>query len=466
MATLDRLREIVKTHRPFDSARGRQSPVPAVANEEATLTGGGASFPGGPDHARAALELGGAVVEHSGGAVIVVDREYRADMLHGRTPIGEIVSTITDGNDATQLMAKAWPSLSALRAGADESARWIGQGARLMFLDLETTGLFGGAGTQAFLIGCAAIDGTSIRVRQFLLPGFEHERALLSELQGWARGHGAICTYNGRTFDVPLIETRFLFHRVPCALDGVPHLDMLHPARRMWRQRPLAMGTPDPDDSSCSLAVLEKQIAGLHRVGDVPGYEIPSRFFNFVRTGDARPLEAVLEHNRLDLISLAALLARAIALITLGPSAAMTAQEAYGLARVYERGGAYDNAEASLIKTIEFARRVGGEPEVHAEALRRLAWIRRRDRRPYEAAEAWNELAVLPRCAAALRREAKEALAIHHEHRLKDLQAARQHALDLLRDGVANPARVQHRLDRLERKLAFLTPTLPIHADN
>ena len=266
--------------------------------------------------------------------------------------------------------------------------------------------------------------------------------------------HGALCTFNGRTFDVPLIETRFMFHRVPCPLDGVPHLDMLHPARRMWRQRPLATGTPDPDDSSCSLSVLEKQIAGVHRVGDVPGYEIPSRFFQFVRDGDARPLEAVLEHNRLDLISLAAVLARAIVLIARGPSAATTAQEAYGLARVYERAGAYENAEASLLRTIEFAKRVGAEPEVHGEALRRLAWLRRRDRRPHEAAEAWNELAVLPRCAASLRREAKEALAIHHEHRLKDLQAARQHALDLLRDGVANSARVQHRLDRLERKLA------------
>ena len=328
---------------------------------------------GAPDYARAALELGGALVEHSDGAVIVVDREYRADMLHGRTPIGEIVSTIADGDDALKLMAQAWPSAN----GIVEAGRQT----RLLFLDLETTGLFSGAGTQAFLIGCATIEGTSIRVRQFLLPGFEHERALLSEMQEWAKAHGALCTYNGRTFDVPLIETRFMFHRVPCPLDGVPHLDMLHPARRMWRQRPLAMGTPDPDDSSCSLSVLEKQIAGLHRVGDVPGYEIPSRFFKYVRTGDARPLEAVMEHNRLDLISLAAVLARAIVLITRGPSAAMTAQEAYGLARVYERGGAYENAEASLVRTIEFAKCVGGEPEVHAEALRRLAWIRRRDRR-------------------------------------------------------------------------------------
>ena len=134
------------------------------------------------------------------------------------------------------------------------------------------------------------------------------------------------------------------------------------------------------------------------------------------------------------------------------------------MARVYERGGAYENAEASLLRTIEFAKRAGAEPEVHAEALRRLAWLRRRDRRPHEAAEAWTELAVLPRCAAALRREAKEALAIHHEHRLKDLQAARRHALDLLAEGVANRARVEHRLNRLERKLAsYSEARLPLN---
>ena len=299
---------------------------------------------------------------------------------------------INDGADALKVMAEAWPSAQGIGAGGLDPPS-------LLFLDLETTGLFGGAGTQAFLVGCAAIEGDSIRVRQFLLPGFEHERAVLSELQAWAKDHGAICTYNGRTFDVPLIETRFMFHRVPCPLDGVPHLDMLHAARRLWRQRPLTTGTPDPDDSSCSLSVLEKHLAGLHRIGDVPGYEIPSRFFRFVRDGDARPLEAVLEHNRLDLISLAVVLARAITLITRGPDEARTAQEAYGLARVYERAGAHDNAEASLLRTIDFARRVGGEPEVHAEALRRLAWLRRRARRVHDAADAWRELASLPRCA-------------------------------------------------------------------
>lgn len=446
MATLDRLREIVKSHRPAVPVVDATTREHQVIPEGQQLTAARSE-----SAAQAALVLGGALVERSDGAVIIVDREYNADMLHGRTPIGEIVSTIEDGGDALQLMARAWP----VAQGIDH---------RILFLDLETTGLFGGAGTQAFLIGCAAIDGSSIRVRQFLLPGFEHERAVLGELQAWAKSHGALCTYNGRTFDVPLIETRFMFHRVPCPLDGVPHLDMLHAARRLWRQRPLTMGTPDPDDSSCSLAVLEKHIAGLHRVGDVPGYEIPSRFFKFVRNGDARPLEAVLEHNRLDLISLAAVLARAIVLINRGPSVATTAQEAYGLARVYERGGAHDNAEASLLKTIDFASRIGAEPEVHGEALRRLAWIRRRNRRPHEAAQAWQQLASLPRCAAALRRQAAEALAIHHEHRSKNLDVARQHVLELLSDPECNKTRARHRLDRLDRKLARRDdPRLPLN---
>ena len=309
MATLDRLRDIVRNHRPsavptVDMGRGGSSDPPAKVDAPVSMA------VDAPDHTRAALALGGALVERADGAVIVVDREYRADQVHGHTPIGEIASTITEGLDAMKLMAQAWPSAKGIDG-------------RLLFLDLETTGLFGGAGTQAFLVGCASIEGTSIRVRQFLMPGFEHERAVLSELEAWAKSQGTLCTYNGRTFDVPLIETRFMYHRVPCPLDGVPHLDMLHAARRLWRQRPVGVG-PDPDDSSCSLGVLEKHIAGLHRVGDVPGYEIPSRFFSFVRNGDPGPLEAVLEHNRLDLISLAAVLARAIVLITRGPSAAAT----------------------------------------------------------------------------------------------------------------------------------------------
>lgn len=455
MATLDRLRGIVQGTRP--------SAVPVVAPE---LTGNPEGVPpptparggnplGVPDSARAAAVLGGTVVERAEGAVIVVDREYRADDRHGHRRIGDIVDTLREGQDALATIARAWPSAKA--AGA------VGTGGTevppLLFLDLETTGLFTGAGTQAFLVGCAAIVGDSICVRQFLMPGFEHERAVLHELSDWAGRHGALVTYNGKTFDVPLIETRFLFHRLPFPMAATPHLDMLHAARRLWRGRPATAG-PDPDESSCSLSVLEKHLAGLHRVGDVPGFEIPSRYFQFVRDGDARPLEAVLEHNRLDLISLAAVMARALTLIERGPAESTSPHECFGLARLYERAGIQDNAEAALLRSIELATRVGSEPEVHGDALRRLAWLRRRDGRVHEAAEAWRQLAALPRCSGALRREAKEALAIYHEHRSRDLGTARSLVLDVLQGDVAGnrKAAAEHRLRRLERKLSAAIP--------
>ena len=111
-------------------------------------------------------------------------------------------------------------------------------------------------------------------MRQFLLPGFEHERALLRMVAEWTGGHETLVTFNGRSFDVPLIETRYLLHRLACPLTDVPHLDMLHPARRLWRQRPTVAGPP-LDDESCRLSVLERHLAGYHRVGDVPGFEIP-----------------------------------------------------------------------------------------------------------------------------------------------------------------------------------------------
>ena len=342
-------------------------------------------------YARAAAILGGSVRTRDGGTVIVVEREYSADALHGRLPVGDLASAITEGQHAIAMLKQAWPSTRN-----HETSGPLPSASQWLFLDLETTGLAGGAGTQAFLIGCAAIEGRSICVRQFLLPGLEHERAVLSEFTTHAADMSGLVTYNGRSFDAPLIETRFLFHRCAFPMEDTLHLDMLYPSRRLWKARATPAG-PDPDDGSCSLSVLEKQVAGLHRVGDVPGFQIPSRYFRFIRDGDARPLEAVLEHNRLDLMSLIAVMARVIRMIEQGPSSTKTPQECLGLARIYERANATDNAEATLLRAIDMAQRLGTEPEAHAEALRRLAWSRRRAGRFTESADAWGALADLPR---------------------------------------------------------------------
>jgi hypothetical protein len=274
-------------------------------------------------------------------------------------------------------------------------------------------------------------------------------------LREWSAAHDTIVSFNGRTFDVPLIETRYLFHRLEFPLADRPHIDMLHASRRLWKERPAVAGPP-LDEDSCKLSVLERHLAGVHRVGDVPGLEIPSRFFRFVRSGEAFPLEAVLEHNRIDLLSLALVTARAIRLIEHGPAAASHPRECLGLGRVYERAGSPVNAEAAYAAAAAMASRSGREPDVHAEALRRLAVVRRRAGRMADAASAWEALLQVRGCPAGLRREARGALAIHHEHRSRDLQTARTFVLDVLAEtpGARWRAEAEYRLRRIERKIA------------
>jgi uncharacterized protein YprB with RNaseH-like and TPR domain len=375
------------------------------------------------------------------GRCLAIDRRYESDRWHGDVQIGDCELSDFD-------------SLRILDSGIARDSE--SSTPRAVFIDLETTGLSGGAGTVAFLVGCAYFDAGALQVRQFLLSSFTAERALLAAAAELFDAADLIVTYNGKTFDVPVMETRWAFHRMPAPLDEVPHFDMLHPARRLWRARGEWEGS---SEASCSLGTLEKLLAGVHRVGDVPGFEIPSRYFRFVRDGNARPLEAVLEHNRLDLLSLALVMARALTLVERGPSAARSPYECLGLGRIYDRAGRRDEAEAAYLQAIDRLGRVGRDPETLGDALRRLAYCRRRAGRWREAAEVWQRLADLPRCPPGLRHEAREALAIYHEHRARDLNTAHAHARQLFTNPVSGRQRdaAEHRLRRLERKLARKT---------
>jgi uncharacterized protein len=167
------------------------------------------------------------------------------------------------------------------------------------------------------------------------------------------------------------------------------------------------------------------------------------------------PLEAVLEHNRIDLVSLALVMARALQLIARGPGATRDPYECLGLARLYERGGRADEAESAYVAAVDQLTRIGRDPDTCGDALRRLAHCRRRAGRLREAAAAWQRLAELPRCPAAYRLEAREALAIFHEHRVRDIPAAHRQAQQLLREAGSGRKReeAEHRLRRIERKL-------------
>jgi hypothetical protein len=315
-----------------------------------------------------------------------------------------------------------------------------GAGTKHLFLDLETTGLAGGAGTYAFLVGCGWFDGGSFRLRQFFLSDFAAERALLESVAEIASDSGCVVTYNGKAFDLPLMETRFVLQRMQTPFADIAHVDMLHPARRMWRE----------DDVECKLTNLERSLCGHEREGDVPGFEIPSRYFRYVRAGDARPLEAVLEHNRLDIISLAMLTARASQLLDEGPAAASTAREAFGMGRLYERAGMTERALASFVRASS-----APTADIRCDALRASAMLLRRLRRYREAADTWRDLLAVQECPEHYAREATEALAVHHEHRVRDLEVARTFALQSLglQATMARQNAMKYRLARLDRKL-------------
>lgn len=321
--------------------------------------------------------------------------------------------------------------------------------APFVFFDLETTGLSGGAGTHAFLVGCGWFEADGgFLARQFLMSRYSDERPLLATVAGELARAGALVSFNGKSFDAPVLETRYLFHRLDWIGGGMPHVDVLHPARRFWKQE------SDADVGSCSLMALEQRILGTRRIGDVPGFEIPARYFQFVRSGDARPLVAVLEHNRLDLVSLAGLTARLLHLVRLGPGEARDAREALALGRLYARAG----FEARALEAYERSVAMSGglaAASISFDALRSLAIALRRARRFDDAAQCWQQLAAAPGCPRHVIREANEALAVHHEHRVRDFTLAKAFALRSLEDERHPALKVagEHRLSRLERKL-------------
>jgi uncharacterized protein len=425
----DRLRGVISNRRPVNA--GPDGPAYAAGD----VTGMGA------DEA-----LGGDWCEGNGGRFLIIDRSYSPGHRHGHM-------SVADGLPPSNGI---WPRLSLLADGASSS--------RLLFVDLETTGLAGGAGTYAFLVGCGWFEDGRFKVRQFFLASYLAERALLHALVDVASTAGAVVTYNGKSFDLPLVETRYTLHRMETPFAGLPHIDMLHPARRLWRGCEGATAGTFVDarreaaaTSTCTLSVLEQALCGHVREGDVAGFEIPARYFQFVRTGDAGPIADVLEHNRLDLLSLALVTARAAQLLDEGAAGARTAREALGLGRLYERGGLFTDAWGCFSRAIELD---DDDVTTRAEAFRAHATLARRMRRFEEAAASWRRLLNVPGCPRVLAREAAEALAVHLEHRLRDYQTARGFAMRSL-SGDVTPARRQatmHRVARLDRKIGLRLP--------
>jgi hypothetical protein len=223
----------------------------------------------------------GEEVANAFGKFLIVHAHYAGSSKHGSRSIREM----------TALDMKA----AAILANNADIASFDCKDA--LFLDTETTGLAGGTGTFAFLIGLGWFEDDTFRTQQLFARDFSEEKACLHFLLEVAQEKGFLVTYNGKTFDVGLLSTRFILNRLPDGLTAMPNLDLLHPARRLFGHRL----------ENNRLATMEKDIIGFHRYGDISGSEIPQRYFDWLRYNDPHLLADIFEHNRLDVVSMAAL---------------------------------------------------------------------------------------------------------------------------------------------------------------
>jgi hypothetical protein len=218
------------------------------------------------------------------GAHFVAEATYPLSHQHGTRTLGDVLNCA--------------PHTAAQLSRADSLAH--SQLSGLAFFDIETTGLAGGAGTLAFLIGVGVIEDDQFVLRQFFLRDPSEEASLLQGVTASLQDKVGLVTYNGRTFDVPIVQTRFTLTRHRFDLTAYPNLDLLPAARRLWRGR----------YDNCSLGTLETQVLGLNRTAaDVPGFLIPQLYVDYLRSGDARDMQRVIYHNAEDILSMVSLAA-------------------------------------------------------------------------------------------------------------------------------------------------------------
>lgn len=280
---------------------------------------------------------------------------------------------------------------------------------RILYLDTETTGLRG-AGTVAFLVGLGWLTDTGFELHQYLMRDYPEERFLLEAVEAAAGRFDVLCTFNGRSFDIPLLRDRFLMNRMrPDCLD-LPHIDLLHMARRVWKLRL----------KQCNLTRLEEAVLGYPRVDDLPGAEVPERFFRYLKTGDFSLLTDVLEHNAQDIASLCTLLSH-MARLYEAPEIIRHSEDVYSMGVALERMRHPEEARKCY--------RLASAGSMRVQGQLRLAGSLRRCGEAAEAKAVWQGMID--------RREGGVTplieLAKHYEHRERNPAAA----LELTRRAMA-----------------------------
>jgi uncharacterized protein YprB with RNaseH-like and TPR domain len=394
----------------------------------------------------------------------VVDgpRGHAPDVPEGAARLAELLGASPSRNEfGEHLVLRRWfseaigcdPPSSKLNAAAlrllvpggsddvTDPQQWL-------FLDTETTGLAGGTGTYPFLIGIAWWDAGGLEVEQFFMREFSEEHSVLLALAERLAQRRVLVTFNGKSFDWPLIETRYRMTRTIRPPAPGAHIDFLHPARLLWRTR-----LP-----SVRLTELERHVLGWNRGKDLVSDLIPQVYFNYVRGGPPEPLVSVFHHNQMDLRGLAGLASRTVSLLDQPELHGQDALELYGVSRICERRGEPTRARALYERSIASDL----PPETERAARQSLARLAKRQGDFSFACQMWEKMLGNSREGI----EAYEQLAIYYEHHAREpnraaalarkalVELRNANRLGLIASGAycQSRARFEQRLARLERK--------------
>ena len=360
------------------------------------------------------------------GDVFTAEQTYPSDYIYGSAPL-----------------LSAFP-FSFIAQWANDPSIERHHLTKFAFLDTETSGLSGGTGTYAFLVGVARFTDEQFVLKQFFMRDPAEEPALLEGLANFLAPCEALVTFNGKAFDAPLLTTRYRLHQIPNPYMGYSHLDLLPLARRLWRDRL----------ESRALKYLEEHVLGLKRSAEeVPGYEIPWLYFDYLRTGDARPLAGVFYHNAMDVVAMAALLTHMNEMMQ-NPfdGKVQHGLDFIALGKLFEDLGHWDEAARLFERGLESQLNEAD----FGIAVRRLAILQKKRGDLREAIRLWESAAGQGHLYAFIE------LAKHYEHKERDMKSALKWTISALKQAekIDLPAyarkfwigEIEHRMERLKRK--------------
>ena len=366
--------------------------------------------------------LEGTVCSNEFGSFYLIETKYPLSYIHGAYPLGKAFQLST----SSFILSDSRESLNLNE---------------VIFLDTETTGLSGGTGTVAFLIGVGYFTVDYFVLQQYFMRDYNEEAALLKALNIIFSSNKIVVTYNGKAFDWNLLQTRYTSNRLRIGLKTPTHIDLLYPSRILWRQKL----------ENCKLSSIEENILKINRIDDIPGALIPSVYFKYLDDRNATEIKKVITHNETDILSLVSLMIRMNLLLTNPLAEAKDSSELFGIGRIFEKREQFPLAIACYSKCTTTVNL-----PIKELALKRLAFLYKRTKEYVKAIECLENILNFSKAPNIL---VKIELAKHYEHRLLDPEKAIKivHPImefclktSLFRDVYYEDLKV--RLDRLKKK--------------